>query len=829
MTVSVNNQAWGRVAQLVSSFSYSASKPPDNVYSAISATASGTVTLYKAIPNQGYQFVRWENITARAITSWITHYPASGSTPAYDKSGESDEIRKAKNTTTNPIGYDSRDASLWNGNMYAPPTWGSFGHLDGYDNASNIGLSCSCDTQDQNIKDGEPYLTGSSNVTWIPQTITAVFAPSGTQKYTVTTISSPQQAGDTIGGGTYAAGETCTITATANDGWEFSHWSNGSITINTPTHSFSVSSNSTWTAYFVHKVSVMARVRGESVGGLMTYHGSVSINSGTPERPSVSGYFYNGDSITLTAIPDNGYRFIEWVRLSPSTSSSYNVNPKSVTLGDYDELWEAVFEYVPPSDAYVTASVAQGQEDFGDVRINSGAWLDIAKATFSSSQTVTAEARSTNPFYVFKNWTDYFTGSVLSTNTSYSFQVYTNPGSTISIVANFEYSGVRVRLEVDGGVGGTVRFGSLNLTSRDMYVGESDTIIATPSQGWEFVKWKRESSDYSTDATTSISVSSASQAYVTYTAIFKRVAYKLTLFSNPQNLGLVAYDYPDPDTGNIVFSGFDRTVVGMIPVEVAENVDPNKQVEILPSPLADFVNWEQQVNPPNGNFVDIGGSPQAPYLIIQFWSDVVLRANFQNAPTYTVTATVSPSDAGSVSGVSNPYHLGDPCSVTATPASGYYFVRWEDDSGNPLSYVTSYSFNVQGDTAIVAVFEPIPVIYTVTTTPSPEYGGTTTGDGDYQEGSPCTVTATPADGFEFSGWYIDGSPASTLPTYSFDVYSNIDLVAQFSEIPPEPPIPRDPTHLLVNSLPFSSPVLIVHDPITGKLVGDYYARDIREP
>jgi hypothetical protein len=260
----------------------------------------------------------------------------------------------------------------------------------------------------------------------------------------------------------------------------------------------------------------------------------------------------------------------------------------------------------------------------------------------------------------------------------------------------------------------------------------------------------------------------------------------------------------------------------MIPVEVAENPDPNKQVEILPDSPASFVNWDQQIDPPNGNFVDIGGTPQAPYLIIQFWSDVVIRANFQNAPTYTVTVNVSPEGGGSVSGLSNPYHLGDPCSLTAAPADGYMFGRWEDASGNPLSSNANYSFNVQGDTTVVAVFVPIPVYYTVTTASMPEYGGTTTGAGQYLEGSSCTISASPIDGFEFVGWLIGGTPVSSNPTYSFTVVSDTDLIAQFSEIPPEPPHPpRDPTHRLIYDPDQSS--YLVYDPATNRLLADYYA------
>lgn len=73
------------------------------------------------------------------------------------------------------------------------------------------------------------------------------------QDFTVTVTISPTAGGSIshTGGtwsgntGTYASGETATITATPNTGWMFDKWSDGS---NDPTHTFSKNTNTT--AYF---------------------------------------------------------------------------------------------------------------------------------------------------------------------------------------------------------------------------------------------------------------------------------------------------------------------------------------------------------------------------------------------------------------------------------------------------------------------------------------------------------------------------------------------------------------------------------------------------
>jgi len=76
-----------------------------------------------------------------------------------------------------------------------------------------------------------------------------------------------------------------------------------------------------------------------------------------------------------------------------------------------------------------------------------------------------------------------------------------------------------------------------------------------------------------------------------------------------------------------------------------------------------------------------------------------------NAPTvtsYIVTAGVSPSSGGTVSGASS-YSAGSNVTVTATPASGYAFIGWSA-SGLTVSTSANYSFTIGGNIAFVANF-----------------------------------------------------------------------------------------------------------------------------
>ena len=116
-------------------------------------------------------------------------------------------------------------------------------------------------------------------------------------------------------------------------------------------------------------------------------------------------------------------------------------------------------------------------------------------------------------------------------------------------------------------------------------------------------------------------------------------------------------------------------------------------------------------------------------------------------PRYTLTA--SAGEGGSVAPTTGSFNAATQVSITATPNSGYTFSGWSNGSTtNPVT-VTLIS-----NTSITANFTLIPV-YTISV--SAEDGGSVSSEGgEYQQGDQVTLTATPDEGYEFSGW-SDGS------------------------------------------------------------------------
>ncbi len=83
--------------------------------------------------------------------------------------------------------------------------------------------------------------------TWMIRAMLTNSAPA--QQYTITAVSANSAMGNVSGGGTYLAGETIELTATANSGYRFTGWNDGN-TENPRT--VTVTGNATYTAYFAN-------------------------------------------------------------------------------------------------------------------------------------------------------------------------------------------------------------------------------------------------------------------------------------------------------------------------------------------------------------------------------------------------------------------------------------------------------------------------------------------------------------------------------------------------------------------------------------------------
>ena len=147
-------------------------------------------------------------------------------------------------------------------------------------------------------------------------------------------------------------------------------------------------------------------------------------------------------------------------------------------------------------------------------------------------------------------------------------------------------------------------------------------------------------------------------------------------------------------------------------------------------------------------------------------------AYFGEAPVtyYTINTSVTPAGAGTVTG-GGTFPSGSSITLTATANPGYTFDHWQDGNTSNPRTVT-----VTGDATYTATFTQDN--YQITTNVTPAGSGTVTGGGTYHYGDTPTLTATPAEGYEFAGWQ-DGN---TDNPRSITVTGNATYTATFNEV-----------------------------------------------
>ena len=162
--------------------------------------------------------------------------------------------------------------------------------------------------------------------------------------------------------------------------------------------------------------------------------------------------------------------------------------------------------------------------------------------------------------------------------------------------------------------------------------------------------------------------------------------------------------------------------------------------------------------------------------------------------TYTVAVSASPAEGGTVTQTgSGTYNDGAAVTVAAIANEGYEFVEWKEN-GTQVSTDAAYTFIVEGNRNLVAVFKakevtPPATTYTVAVSASPAEGGTVTqtGSGTYNDGAAVTVAAIANEGYEFVEWKENGTQVSTDAAYTFIVEGNRNLVAVFKAKEVTPP------------------------------------------
>lgn len=320
--------------------------------------------------------------------------------------------------------------------------------------------------------------------------------------FTITATADPTGAGNVTGGGSYNQGETCTLTATANNGYTFVNWTKDGAQVSTnPTYSFTVTESANYVAHFSANSYTIDLTASPTNGGTVTGGGT---------------YNY-GQSCTVSATAATGYTFEYWRENGNYVTSQANYT--FTVTGDRN--LEARFS---PQTYSITAHADPSE---GGVVTGDGSYH------YGETCTLTATA---NTGYTFVNWTK--DGTQVSTNPSYSFTV----NETADYVAHFSVNTYTVSVSANPSNGGTVTGGGT------YNYGQSCSVHATANTGYTFINWTENGNQVSSQADYTFTVESNRNLV----ANFSSQSYIITASADPAEGGVVTgsggYDFGDACT-----------------------------------------------------------------------------------------------------------------------------------------------------------------------------------------------------------------------------------------------------------------------------------------
>ncbi len=548
--------------------------------------------------------------------------------------------------------------------------------------------------------------------------------------------------------------------AVANDGWGFLRWEYNGATISTDancTYTIPVGDAQTYTAYFAPERTV-------TLSGNYASTSEWSLVNNT--RPG-STNFYEGDNVTFTVTPNDGYN-VETLTFNGTNITS----PYTFTVGSSDIAIVADFESSTPYTVTLTRNP------------NNNLWGSVSKTPINSpvpgGTTLTLSA-APGEGKAFDRW-EVKVGDVVvatSTDNPYYYSV-TNNVAIVGYFVNSTPVTYALTVEASPDAGGSVT-GSGNYAA-----GASVPVTATANANYRFVDWSNGNTNASFNytmpaAATTLTANFIRQYTVTATAGTGGTVTGAGTYDEGSNVSVVAtanegyrfkewndhstnatytisdinadYDLTASFVATYTFA-FSQADGGTMTTSHSNGTYDNGTAITVDAVAAEhyrFVCWK--VNDVN--------QPSLSASNYQF----TLAANTTIEPVfmrqYSITASANPAAGGTVApaGTTTYDETTTNINYTATANEGYRFTGWNIAPVNDNPYVFT---TISGDVNLVANF-----IATYTFAVEADGQGTVSFtpsaaaiNGRYDAGTDFTVTATPATGYHIDHWTVNGVNAN---------------------------------------------------------------------
>jgi uncharacterized repeat protein (TIGR02543 family) len=146
--------------------------------------------------------------------------------------------------------------------------------------------------------------------------------------------------------------------------------------------------------------------------------------------------------------------------------------------------------------------------------------------------------------------------------------------------------------------------------------------------------------------------------------------------------------------------------------------------------------------------------------------------------TYTLSASVDPPQAGTISPSGGEYKLDARVTLTASAVNGYTFDCW---SGNAAGNSPTVTIKMDSDKNLIANFEPITTVKHNLTISINGQGAINPSEGTYEypRSSQVTINISSIPGWDFDHW--SGDATGTSPTIVITMDSDKNVTAYFED------------------------------------------------
>lgn len=227
-------------------------------------------------------------------------------------------------------------------------------------------------------------------------------------------------------------------------------------------------------------VLISMLVFGSSINAfaVVKYDLTVSVGEGMGSVDG-GGKYEPGTEVTVTAIPDEGYQFVKWESSCTGETNDLSVPSLTYTTHNHDVTLSAVFK-LEGADLY-HLNIKSNNQSMGTVSSSGNYEFEEAVPVIATP----AEG------YQFVKWVSSCTGE--TNDLSKPSITYIMHKHDVTLTAYFEEKTYKIITSVDGDVNqdtkGSVIGGGIYRYTEDV------NIVATPKDGYKFVKWMADFGD----------------------------------------------------------------------------------------------------------------------------------------------------------------------------------------------------------------------------------------------------------------------------------------------------------------------------------------------